>query len=231
MEWSKEEDDYVIRARTSVPPVDYSDISVAINKSASKIRYRWNMYLNPSLIRGEFTEGEFENLKELYKIHGSDWKKIGKIMRRPSDFLRKKISSDSRKKKKLSVNPSLGRPTHEHFPPFLSPPFAPHQNCGCVNPLQYLLYAHLIQALGSSNCMCSNSSYNRIPAGRRVCDRAIVIEDKNQIPVIGTPSETSNSINLMETHSIFSPLPPGELLSSPEESLLLPDFGNIEFPE
>ena len=78
-QWSKEEDEELVRLVTQFGTRKWSSVSRALNGRVGKqCRERWNNHLRPDIRRGSWSTKEESKLIELHKVLGNKWADIAK---------------------------------------------------------------------------------------------------------------------------------------------------------
>ena len=78
-QWSKEEDEELVRLVTQFGTRKWSSVSRALNgRVVKQCRERWNNHLRPDIRRGSWSTKEESKLIELHKVLGNKWADIAK---------------------------------------------------------------------------------------------------------------------------------------------------------
>lgn len=75
--FSKEDDEELLLSVQSAPSIDWNEISMKLGKwTARQCRERWKNYVDPSLLKTEWTAAEDNILLEKHYQLGTNWAKI-----------------------------------------------------------------------------------------------------------------------------------------------------------
>lgn len=102
--WSEEEDKLlldIMKGKNCILTKQWTEVALRlfegnvskVSRTAKQVRERWANYINPGLIRSEWTEEEDERLLTLVDKKGKRWSEIGRILSRTENNVKNHYNS------------------------------------------------------------------------------------------------------------------------------------------